>query len=648
MKMHRSNTIDRCLALLRHVICDTNHAKYITDADLVYVAERAKREGLEFLTVVLPKLGKHLEACLGSSQWTPLEGFGKTKNSDLPKLCRSALLHIFEDGRPRCMPYTVCVDSVDLAEAVQAVRQFTLLFYKLEQPPSKQQIADSLRSFLETERDVGDWIDSGGVQHCSSHVIEMARALVCSVIGSANPGDILPRHGSGASACKTKPWERYGVPRYSEKLNSCYPYCDFFTTQPGGWDEDWLREAPTHTELNARIAFVPKDSRGPRTISAEPREHMYIQQGQMDTLYEEYERHKLARYQVSCRDQSRNRALARYGSITGKYASIDMKEASDRVTPELVQALFPHGWFTHLMATRSEYTEFPDGTKVKLRKFAPMGSAVCFPVEAICFWAIAVSSVCIERGLSLEEYTATHSCEPNYDLWWRSSAVSVFGDDILVPSDLAVKVCENLEACGLKVNYAKSYFSGPFRESCGGDYVLGHDVGIERLKHLPIELRAPVKGRLDQDAMHAAFRTKDFLNRVALRYGTWLGNRTLEVFRDLYDLPTVAVDYFNVVDDDGLMAMGPFLGFLADYTSQLPPQKKRRKGRKWQMWTFKETSVDCEVDTSGWSWVLRAMVTGSRDRKIDGGPDRAHAGIVTIAKRHRYTLGWVSVNKCPH
>lgn len=646
MKMHRSNTIDRCLALLSHVICDTNHAKYITDADLVYVANRARREGLEFLTVTLPKLGKHMEACLSVSEWTPIQGFGSVRGSDLPVLCRSAFLHIFEDSRPRCMPFTACVDSLELAEAIQAVRQFTLAFYKLEQPPSVQQVTQSLSSFLETERAIGQWIDSGGVEHCESRVILMARGLVCSVVGGANPSDILPRHGSGASACKTKPWERFGVPRYSERLNSCYPYADYFVTQPSGWEAEWLMEEPVHTELDARVAFVPKDSRGPRLISAEPREHMWIQQGQMDLLYSCIERHLLARFQVSCRDQSRNRALARYGSITGTYATLDLKEASDRVTPELVQALFPHTWFTHLMASRSEHTRLPNGLRVRLRKFAPMGSAVCFPVEALCFWAIAVASVCIERGLTLDEYTSIHSYEPDYALWGREASVSVFGDDIIVPCDTVQRVIKNLETCGLLVNRSKSYTQGPFRESCGGDFVLGHDVGIERIKHLPIEMPAPVKGRMDDDAMHAAFRTKDYLNRVALRYGTWLGNRSLEVFTDLYDLPTVPLDYFTVVDEDGLVAMGPFLGFLADYTSQLPPYKKRRKCQRWQVWTLKEQSVDREVDASGWSWVLRALVLGSRDRKIDGGPDRAHAGIVTIAKRHRYTFGWVNAKQC--
>lgn len=640
--MHRSSIIDRCLALLSHVVCDTNLAEYVTDEDLVYITNRAKREGLEFLTVTLPKLGKHLEACLRVSAWTPITGFGSSKNSNLPRLFRTSFLHIFEGDRPKCMPYGV-YDSSIMAAAVQAIRQVTLMFYKLEQEPTAQQLEDAMATFFKTERDIQHWKALGGVQQIRSDVRKLARKLVCWVVGSANPRDISPRHGSGVSACRTDPWDRFDKPRFSVRLNSEYPYSEYFVTQPNGWDEPWMQDAPEHVELVARMAFVPKDSRGPRIICAEPREHMFIQQGQMDLLYESIERHQVARFQVTCRDQSRNRALARYGSITGSYATLDLKEASDRVTPELVQELFPRDWVFALNASRSEVVILPDGHPYVMSKFAPMGSAVCFPVEAICFWALSLAAVMIERGLTFDDLIADHSISPGYEVWAKNCSVSVFGDDIIVPSDLSERVINTLESAGLLVNRLKSYCEGPFRESCGGDFCLGYDVGIERIKHLP--LPAPEPSRARKDTMNyysAAMRTRDFLNRIALRHHTWLGNKSIACFMSMYDLPCFPLDYFNVVEGETFRG-GANLGIICDRSYQPPPLKKRPHARKGY-WTLKEGSVDLTVDTSGWCWVMRALVVGSRDIKITGQPDRAHAGIVTFPKRHRYTFGWARAN----
>jgi hypothetical protein len=93
---------------------------------------------------------------------------------------------------------------------------------------------------------------------------------------------------------------------------------------------------------------------------------------------------------------------------------------------------------------------------------APMGSAVCFPVMALCLWALVVASILIseDRPYMCE----THDVPP----------VFVFGDDVIFSPTHYAQVVEDLHACGLAVNVKKSFFGpGGFRESCGYDAYRG-------------------------------------------------------------------------------------------------------------------------------------------------------------------------------
>jgi len=65
-----------------------------------------------------------------------------------------------------------------------------------------------------------------------------------------------------------------------------------------------------------------------------------------------------------------------------------------------------------------------------------------------------------------------------------SSLVSVTGDDTIVPSSCYKDVAKALEAVSLKVNLGKSFVHGFFRESCGGDFFMGHDVTPCRVNNL--------------------------------------------------------------------------------------------------------------------------------------------------------------------
>jgi hypothetical protein len=83
-----------------------------------------------------------------------------------------------------------------------------------------------------------------------------------------------------------------------------------------------------------------------------------------------------------------------------------------------------------------------------------MGNGFTFPLETLIFFSLA--QACCES----EDY----------------EKVSVYGDDIIVPVYAVPLLTKVLTSCGFLVNASKSFSSGPFRESCGKDYLLGTDV----------------------------------------------------------------------------------------------------------------------------------------------------------------------------
>jgi hypothetical protein len=204
----------------------------------------------------------------------------------------------------------------------------------------------------------------------------------------------------------------------------------------------------------------------------------YTQQALLSCLTEGIDDDYIVKRFLRLRDQVFNQDLARVGSITGSLATLDLSEASDRVANSLVGTLFQH--WEHLngaiQASRSHTAavQLPDGATIfrPLSKFASMGSATCFPVEAMVFLTIVF--VGIEKALGRRLRKA--------DILSLDGKVAVYGDDIIVPVDYVGSVVHELESFGFKVNSQKSFWNGKFRESCGKDYYDGVDVSIVKLR----------------------------------------------------------------------------------------------------------------------------------------------------------------------
>jgi hypothetical protein len=530
------------------------------------------------------------------------------------------------------------------------------MFYKLKLGFTLEQEEKVLEQFIATDRSLPSL---GAMRRqvnvdptdciANSNMLAAARKAVHGLLLGCSPRSIKPKHGSGSSACGIKPHERYGTYRFIPRLDEVFSYDDHFFFNRNHLDRTGLRWWMCREEVEppARVVFVEKDSRGPRLISMEPRELMYIQQGLMSKLYTHVKKHRAIASQLDFTDQSRNRNGAQKASLTQDVVSLDLSEASDRVSWELVEHLFPKDWVAALRATRSLSTMLPDDRRVVFRKFAPMGSALCFPVEAICFWALAHAAV-PDGGAFLERTLQDDLSDDDYTL-------SVFGDDILCESEFAQDTIKCLESVGLLVNRGKSFTQGPFRESCGGDYLSGVDVGIVRARHLPVP---------GQTGSEAAFRTVDLINNLIKQYGYGTFGETItDLVRDWYGhIPTDC--NWELVTPDGvtLTADNPQAWLLSELgvaefvkphggltilatRTDVPWEVPSRWNANLQRFEFRlheEAPVEFNLDGTDWSHLLRNTLTRGVDAFTGYAVDTGLR--YTLPRRMKRTRGWVELD----
>lgn len=447
--------------LLEQIIRDTSRATPSEAAchrDIATASSRLSHEGLPFVTRILPGLAKALLGGLESGVFKCPYGFATKRGTNLPNFMFERFKTIFDSQG-------VVLDNPD-PYSILEIRQVSLLFYKLELPFSKEQERAAEAKFCQIESDMSD--TSFGA--CDKDVVYKAQALLSRLFSGLDLRDINPQHGPGSVNTGEKGPHKWEFKRLFDDLHQCYPYYEYFITHGKGEMLDrisWYKNLERLSHSTSTLHFVPKDSRGPRSICIEPLEKQFIQQGQMRSIVRHVERHRLTSGFVNFSDQSINQKLAVESSMTQQYATLDLKDASDRVHVNLVRILFPEDITKLLMSTRSTHVKLPSGNVINLRKFASMGSACCFPIMALTLWSL------------IRAYLDLKNC---------SLPCFVYGDDIIVPNACSSDVQAMLETFGLQVNREKSYCSGLFRESCGSDAYNGVDVR-------PIYLRRPVPTR---------------------------------------------------------------------------------------------------------------------------------------------------------
>jgi hypothetical protein len=543
------------------------------------VEERCRNEGTSFLTKTLPKLGKLLDRALVTGILPDVSCLRlKTQpGTGLPVFMGEFFSRVF-DVSGGLLP-SPCVESVRI------LRQVLYLLYKYELPYTAEQEHEVVKQFEKTEDDLTtvefdlkelEWeldrqdpTTSRGGFASMLEIAREARISLNRLFSRFDPLDIIPCHGPGVVATKQSLWDKYNWTNVSERITQMYPLDAYFHASLGHFCDDYRQLISIDNKcLPARVILVPKDSRGPRLISCEPVDFQWIQGGLRQAVVDHVEAHPLTRGSVLFTNQEPNRQAALAGSIDGELVTLDLKEASDRVSLALVRLLFPEHLYRYLECCRSQSTVLPSGTELRLRKFAPMGSSLCFPVMALTIWALLRAAI------------------PD-----KGSTILVYGDDVVVPRAKARDAIEVLEAFGLLVNADKSCTTGLFRESCGLDAYRGVEVTPVRLRTVWSSSQSP----------------NVYSSWIAYANSFW--DRRYYTLYDLIVKNLHAV--YGAIPDQDMQLRCPALRYVEP--EWLPKRVRTNQGlqkRQWWVWDVKAPRIIREMP--GWRMLLRYFTEARR------------------------------------
>jgi hypothetical protein len=361
--------------------------------------------------------------------------------------------------------------------------------------------------------------------------------------------ELIPKHGPGATAERISGNQKFVHRRWHERLQPFFPF-DSFACFNVEHAEERLRVSsvsfPTlEEEQPVRVIPVPKTLKGPRIIAIEPVCNQYTQQALARYIVNLLETDGITRGHINFSDQSVNQRLAVTSSRDKAYACIDLSSASDRVPLELVLHMLKSTPILEpILACRSRRATLPDGVTLLLNKFASMGSALCFPVQAMYYFSIIVACLLDKRNMpvTLRNIKAV------------SRSVYVYGDDIFVPTHEVEDVIEYLSRYYCKVNAHKSFWKSNFRESCGMDAYGGENV-------TPVYVRTTLPD--DMDAVKEIESTISTCNQLYLK-GYWHASEYLKDY-----IQNLMEDFLPVIADTS-----PALG-LVSYQG-IPPRKLQR------------------------------------------------------------------------
>jgi len=517
--------------------CHTSTAR-----DLKTVTSRIEKEGESFLTITLPSFCSDFEKCLDQGFVDSNSFYGFRRRNGLPAFLSGFLCQIFDlrSGELLRDPDIDCIF---------AIRQLTRLFKKIEMPCSDARVSRAMFGYLNCEQEVERW-DSTVSETLLTEFSEMSRLLFADVFSRMDQkvydGDITPRHGSGATADGLRGNAKFHLQHWPDRLEEVFPYGEYAIPN---WRYYYLLNdvqfLEPGSEIPVKVIPVPKTLKTPRIIAEEPAHMQYMQQAILRPLVRELESYSsLVHGLIGFSDQEPNRALARQASFDGTLATLDLKEASDRVSNRLVEALFQgYPWIgAAVQATRSTRATISSiGVSIpNLKKFASMGSATCFPVEAMVF----LTTVCI--GIQRQANSPLRA----RDIRSLAGKVRVYGDDIIIPTDCVEYVTQALHDFGCVVNSGKSFWNGKFRESCGGDYYGGQDVR-------PVYLTQPFP--LSRSDVSSLASTVAFRNQLYF-LGLWKTAAALDE-----DLVNLLGGHFPIVEStSALLGRNSFLPYLYD------------------------------------------------------------------------------------
>lgn len=284
------------------------------------------------------------------------------------------------------------------------------------------------------------------------------------------PQDLFVKHGPGATF-SDRGKAVSAIHKMSNRPTMTSSFTDLLPIWEGtAWCRGLVESHPYRSRPSIirgnRFTTALKDSTKHRGICIEPSLNVAYQ-----LCVGVHFKSRLQRWGIvlssSTEGQYLHRRLACLASKLGHLATIDLTNASDTNSRNTVRLFIAEQWHSLLETLRSPTTVLKDGRTFFLEKFSSMGNGFTFELETIIFAAI-VRAVARQRGVVLDQ-----------------TNFSVYGDDIICPTEIASDVLSLLQFFGFTPNSKKTFLTGSFRESCGGDYFDGFSVRGHYLKAEP-------------------------------------------------------------------------------------------------------------------------------------------------------------------
>lgn len=436
---------------------------------------------------LLPKLGKWYDKCLSSSgkdEWGEPPLTVARREIDGSQSTRIPFVDEIHGGSF----LSVNVDDVS-HEQVAAVRQLLYMFKRWAAPCPPIAVVQAVREFWDIDQGLRTprSIDTDLTFHVCGGLFQDALTgdedsqlwtLVRTMDALAkrmqptswvDVADIVPRHGPGAVSDLRSGGDKYTFPSYPSVIDEAMPAA-YFCNHAWGRGED---VGICSQKMAAKLVAVPKTMEKPRLIASEPVVHQFLQQGLMKWIRTNM--CGLHKVMIDFTSQEPNQQYALRASRWGHLATVDLSSASDRLSMWAVESMFSHSpdFLDLLLRTRSSHIKDSIylGEVREIKKFAPMGSAVTFPVQSLIYATAALAASLVADGKVEGRYEWR-----NRTLYRIAQKIRVFGDDIILPKAAVPNLVRLLEFLELKVNLDKTHVSGHFRESCGMDAYRGYSV----------------------------------------------------------------------------------------------------------------------------------------------------------------------------
>lgn len=304
--------------------------------DMTTVMARVEDEGVSFLTITLSTYGKDLQKALDQGHVDSDQFRGFSRAGGLPRFLSGFLCRVFDSKTG------VLLDEPSI-DCIHALRQFTLMWSKMLLDCSPERVKAAFDAYVECDRSVtrNDILRSPSDM---DRFHSMSRRLWADVFSrvdkSIYDGRIVPKHGPGSTAERILGNRKFDHLDWTSRLDTVFPLGDYLIPSYSFLPElDAVMLRDPGNEIPVRVVSVPKTLKTPRIIAIEPVHMQYMQQAILGELVTEIGRHDYADDLIGTTDQTPNQRLAREGSEKGTLATLDLSEASDRVSNQLVRRL---------------------------------------------------------------------------------------------------------------------------------------------------------------------------------------------------------------------------------------------------------------------------------------------------------------------